>query len=213
LTTWDARAGRKYLWLVVVGSRQALATGRSSLVVTKGCFDEASWCEPSERVVCRFDSVGHNSAERIDPANTPWGPAQFEAFWIVSGASPNPSRASAILVGQVKRQCGGVAAMRRTARATGGCRAAGAAAGGACPATENVRGWATRARLFQLHGAEGQQPRSVACAAVNATASGVVARRECSSLKLALANTYATACGSTRRELCGPAKRLPRLSR
>jgi hypothetical protein len=57
-------------------------------------------------VLCRFYSVGYNGAERIDPANTPWGPAQLEAFWIVSGASPNPSRASAILVGQVKRKRG-----------------------------------------------------------------------------------------------------------
>jgi len=120
---------------------------------------------------------------------------RHEAFWTARRASPNRSARERVRVGRV----GGGSCLAAVAGFS--CR------GGARRATENVRGWATRERLFQLTGAEGQRSVSQAC---ERRRLGEMIRRGRSSPKLAEANDSATRSGSGQRELGGP-RQVPTL--
>lgn len=84
-----------------------------------------------------------------------------QAFGLIAEATPNPGSLESSLAGLVN----GLAARRAKARSCLAQLLRGwDRGGGAGSATENVSGWAMRFRLFQLEGAEGQQPEPSAYA-------------------------------------------------
>jgi len=109
-------------------------------------------------VIGRFRSVGNIRVESVGLRPVSLAAVQLKAFWTAAGGSPKPRLVSQVRTGQVKRPCCGsdVAAMLLEPART-------VAAGWREPpqrlsGDKNARGWVTRERLFQHHGAEGQQP-------------------------------------------------------
>ena len=86
-------------------------------------------------------------------------PVQPKTFWAVSSAPPNPGGGSAVLAEAVKplwrtrfEACFELVETQRVSWRDGWSRRSGAD-----EATEDVRGWAKRERLFQPKGAEGRR--------------------------------------------------------